>query len=354
MKTDSMAQFEARKQDHIRIALSDAAQTPSLSGFDRLRLRHEALPDLDFAKIQTETQVFGHTLQVPYLISSMTAGHGAAHDINLRLARLAQEKGWAMGVGSQRRELSDPEARQEWKRLRAEAPRAVLLGNLGIAQVISTPLAKIQELVENLQAQAFFVHLNPLQECFQPEGNLDFTGSWKALEKLVQNLSVPVLVKETGCGFSEATLRRLSGLGLYAVDMAGTGGTHWGRVEGLRSSPEKMRHQAAKTFENWGYSTVESLLACQKHKTDYKLWASGGVRSGLDAAKLIALGAEMVGFAKPILEAALHAETSGEEAGEHALRACMERFEFELKVALFCTGSANIQDLQKPGVWTWI
>lgn len=342
---DPTAQFESRKKEHLRIALSPESQTPHLAGFDRLRLRHEALPDLNFADIDTSSELLGHPLTTPFFISSMTAGHTDALSLNQMMAKVSQARGWAMGVGSQRRELFDSEAKREWRGVREAAPKAVLIGNLGIAQVIHTPVDKIRELVDNLEAQAFFIHLNPLQECMQPEGNLNFAGSAKALANLVKQLGLPVVVKETGCGLSEATIRRLFEMGVAAVDVAGTGGTHWGRVEGLRSGPTEMRALAAQNFSDWGYSTIESLITALKVNST-KVWASGGVRSGLDAAKLLAVGAQHVGFAKPILEAALQ--------GEAALNQTMERFEFELKVALFCTGSKNLRELKAPGVWEWI
>lgn len=343
---DPTAQFESRKKEHLKIALSPESQTPHLAGFDRIRLRHEALPDLDFQDLQISTEFLGRRLATPFLISSMTAGHGDAVTLNQRMAKIASTRGWMMGVGSQRRELFDAAAKLEWRSVREAAPDAVLLGNLGIAQVIQTPVDNIRELVKNLDAQAFFVHLNPLQECLQPEGNLNFKGSVQALEKLVQTLGVPVVIKETGCGFSEKTLQRLFEIGIHAVDVAGTGGTHWGRVEGLRSPAHSKLAAAAESFQDWGYSTIESLVSAQKLNSQTEIWASGGVRHGLDAAKLLALGAARVGFAKPVLEAAL--------VSDEQFNLTMERFEFELKVALFCTGTSNVRELSNSGVLEWV
>lgn len=344
--SDPTTQFESRKKEHLQIALSPESQTPHLAGFDRIRLRHEALPDLDFQKLDISSSFLNEKLQTPFLISSMTAGHADAVALNAMMARAAEARGWMMGVGSQRRELFDAPAKAEWRAVRKSAPRAVLLGNLGIAQVIHTPVAAIRELVDNLEAQAFFVHLNPLQECLQPEGNTDFSGSFAALARLVKELGVPVVVKETGCGFSEATLRRLEETGALAIDVAGAGGTHWGRVEGLRSPKGGTLAEAALTFRDWGYSTIESLLAAKKIPLKSEIWASGGVRSGLDAAKLLAMGAQKVGFAKPVLEAALR--------GEAELHEQLARFEFELKVAMFCSGQGSLAGLRTTGGWEWI
>lgn len=351
---DPTAQFESRKQDHIRIALSHASQTPHLAGFDRLQLRHEALPDLNFEDISITATAFAGTsssvtLSTPFFISSMTAGHGAAVDLNRRLARAAAKRGWMMGVGSQRRELFDPEAKKEWRAIREASPDAVLIGNLGIAQVIQTPIDQVRELVKNLEAQAFFVHLNPLQECLQPEGNLHFQGSTRALENLVSKLGIPIIVKETGCGFSSATLRRLMEMGVYAVDAAGAGGTHWGRVEGLRGKTGDLQTEAAQTFADWGYSTIDTVRSAVQvfsdAKTAPRIWASGGVRQGLDAAKLIALGAVHIGLARPLLERAVQ--------GDEALEQFMTQIEFELKVALFCTGLRQPGELLQKGILEW-
>lgn len=339
-------QFETRKKEHLQIALSPESQTPHLAGFEKVRLRHEALPDLDFKSVDISSPFLQIPLKTPFLISSMTAGHGDAIRLNANLARAAESRGWMMGVGSQRRELFDAAAKAEWREVRKAAPRAVLIGNLGIAQVIQSPVAEIRALVDNLEAQAFFIHLNPLQECLQPEGNTDFSGSWRALERVVKELGVPVIVKETGCGLSEKTLCRLADLGVAAIDVAGTGGTHWGRVEGLRSPKGGLLAESAESFRDWGYSTLESLFFARKLTLKSEIWASGGVRSGLDAAKLIAMGSRKVGFAKPILEAALR--------GEEELIGTMSRFEFELKVAMFCTGYGRVDEFRDAGVWEWI
>jgi isopentenyl-diphosphate delta-isomerase len=343
--------FESRKRDHIRIALDPRSQATEIrqvkngAGFDRVQLIHEALPDFNFSDIQIAHSYFGQAMAAPFFISSMTAGHQNGVEINRRLARLASLKSWMMGVGSQRRELSDPEAAKEWEQIRHESPHAVLLGNLGIAQVIQTPLVKIQKLVDSLEAKALFVHLNALQECLQPEGTPSFAGGWKALEGLVKGLSVPVLVKETGCGFSLKTCQRLKEIGAAAVDVSGFGGTHWGRVEGFRSQPGSPAQEAAQVFKDWGIPTVTSLMNAKEIFPSSAIWASGGIRSGLDAAKLLAMGATAIGIAQPLLAAALESE--------EALARKMEQFEFELKIALFCTGVQRWQDFENKKVWTW-
>lgn len=311
----------------------------------RIELVHEALPDFNFSDITLETKILDQNRPTPFLISSMTAGHRDSTKLNELLAQLSAERGWLMGVGSQRRELTDPQVKSEWQRIRQAAPNAKLLGNLGIAQLIQTPTAEILKLVENLNALAMIIHTNPLQECLQPEGTPQFAGAHQALERLCRELPVPVILKETGCGFSLKTLKQLHSIGLAAVDVSGFGGTHWGRVEGDRSQDHSLQQQAAQTFKDWGIATLDSVLNAIEANTPVEVWASGGVRSGLDAAKLLALGAQCVGLAKPILANAVQ--------GESALRRSMEIIEYELKVALFCSGIKKIEQLKHNRIWQW-
>lgn len=346
---ETLEAFQKRKQDHIAMALSPANEAVGLSGLDRVQLTHEALPELDFEEITLQSQILGFKVEKPLIISSMTAGHVDSIDLNQRLARAAEEKGWMMGVGSQRRELYDAVALNEWKTVRKAAPKVRLLGNLGLSQLIHTPTDKVKELVDGLEATAIFIHLNPLQECFQPEGTPHFKGGLKAIERLARELNVPVVVKETGCGFSESTLKRLKEVGVKAVDLSGFGGTHWGRIEGQRAQAggpvASMKAQAAETFKDWGISTVESMANALSANVEYEIWASGGVRSGLDAARLFAMGAKCVGFAKPILQAALKSDSE--------LDKCLDSLEYELKVAMFCTGSKDLDLLRAKKVWKW-
>lgn len=336
--------FEARKADHLRLSLDPSMQAGN-SGFESVHLMHEALPELDFSEISLECKFWGFKAASPCFISSMTAGHHEGEALNLTLARVASNRKWPMGLGSQRRELTDPNAKEEWKRLRKSAPQAVFFSNIGLSQVITTPIKQVLSLVDTLEASALIVHTNPLQEALQPEGTPQFKGGLKAIEKLCKSSSVPVILKETGCGFSSPTLQKILKLPLGAIDVAGMGGTHWGRIEGGRAQESSPQHAASKTFAFWGESTLASLEAAltlrKKRKLD--IWASGGIRNGLDAAKAIAVGADKVGFAKPALEHAVK--------GEESLSAWMSQIEFELKVALFCSGAKNPEALKKGKRW---
>lgn len=338
-------QFENRKADHIRLSLDERNQTAAVSGFDQVELVHEALPELDFDEVSLNTKSLDLDLPTPFLVSSMTAGHVGSLDLNRRLALACAERGWLMGVGSQRRELYDPDASNEWRDLRKENPKVRLLGNLGLSQLIQSKTEDVQRLVDALEATAMIIHTNPLQECLQVEGTPYFKGGLKALEKTAKALEVPLVLKETGCGFSQSTLERLKETGLAAVDVSGAGGTHWGRIEGSRNSQDQIRHQSSRSFADWGISTLESLKNARRVQLPFEVWASGGVRTGVQAAIVMALGARCVGFATPILRAALE--------GEAELRRQMQTIEYELKTALFCTGSRNPEDLQKKDVLRW-
>lgn len=341
MKTEpseSLTQFESRKKDHLQFSLDDRNEAIGGSGLDQVQLTHCALPEMDFSEVSLESSALGLKLQTPFLVSSMTAGHAASPYLNEKLAKACANHGWLMGVGSQRRELNDTTARNEWRSVRAAAPQAKLLANIGLTQLIHTSPDQVAGLVEALQGVALIVHLNPLQEVIQPEGTPQFKNGLAAIRTLSKILSVPVVVKETGCGFSKSTFLQLRDAGVAAVDVGGFGGTHWGRIEGDRNREGSRNQKLAQTFSNWGVSTVQSLMNADAVKADIEVWASGGVRTGLDAAKCLALGARVVGFAKPILKAALESEA--------ALDEYMSLVELELRTALFCTGMRTPQDLR--------
>lgn len=337
--------FEKRKQEHISLSLEPESEALGRAGLNHIRLEHEAFPELNFDEVDLTSEIFGNIVSSPFFVSCMTAGHSHSTNINRNLALACEIKKWPMGVGSQRRQLTDEGAAEECRELRRLAPDNIFLGNIGIAQLIESPVSEIQKMVDSLKADAMVVHTNPLQECFQPEGTPQFRGGLKALENLISKIDVPVVVKETGCGFSRSTLESLANIGVRYVDVSGLGGTHWGRIEGARAGKGSEKKQASETFQNWGISTVESVLNATPFKGQISVWASGGVRTGLDAAKLLALGAERVGFAKPMLEGAMQ--------GVEVLVKKMNLLEFELKTAMFCTGSRNLRELQRKQKWQW-
>ncbi len=361
MSNPALETLAQRKREHLLQSMEPKNQAKGLAGFERVHLTHEALPEIDFTDLNLTTSCLTRSLATPFYVAGMTGGHPDAAALNLRIAKACETRGWAMGVGSQRADFiagaggqgpeksteKSTEKSNEWRVLRKGAPHAVFFANLGVSQLTqdfsTKTLDRLKYLVESLEAQALALHLNVLQEALQPEGTPHFKGALKAIERVCRELGTPVILKETGCGFSQATLKRLQTLGLAAIDVSGLGGTHWGRIEGARSA-NPVAQRAAETFANWGESTVDSVLAAREVFGESntgkqpEIWASGGVRSGLDAAKLLGLGADRVGYAQPALEAAL--------AGSEALCQWMEIQEFELKVALFSTGSCSVSELR--------
>jgi isopentenyl-diphosphate delta-isomerase len=338
--------FEKRKQDHIRLALDEKSQWERGSLLNSVQLIPDSLPEIDFKDVDISVQNMQIQWGSPIFISSMTAGHADSTRINQILSEACSAKSWLMGVGSQRRELHDIAAANEWSTIRKSCPQVKWAANLGLSQLIQTPLDMVKKLIDNLEAVAFFIHLNPLQECLQPEGTPFFKNGLKTIEKIVQQIRIPIIVKEVGSGISPHTAQRLREMGVHAIDVSGAGGTHWGRIETYRSEPEDMLHNVGLTFKDWGLDTVETLLTLDQLNLPFELWASGGVRSGLDAAKLLAMNAQMVGVAQPFMKAALK--------GPEEVVKLMDQFELELKIAMFCTGVAKVGDFKHRKVWQWI
>lgn len=338
--------FEKRKRDHMDISLSAQSQAEVSAGFEKVELIHEALPNLDFNDIQISTTSLKMSFASPFFVSSMTLGHEGARVINNVIAAVCERRQLLMSVGSQRRQLTDKNASSECRELRLQFPQLKVLGNIGLSQLITMSEQQAADLVADLGAQGLIVHTNPLQECLQPEGTPQFKGGLAALERVSTYLKVPVVLKETGCGFSPKTLQKINTTGVAAVDVSGRGGTHWGRVETARAGQNSIVAQAGNAFKDWGISTVESTAAAVTLKPSYEIWSSGGVRNGVDGAKLLAMGAQMVGFARPVLQAAL--------MGERALENFFDVLEKELKISMFCTGVADLHSLRTQGVWKWI
>jgi len=354
MEIINETQFETRKKDHIRCALSDESQSLVTQDWDRILLIPEALPEINLDDVSLEVKSLDQIWKNPFFVSSMTAGHSDSFKINSVLAQVCEAQGWLLGVGSQRREIDDLDAHLEWRELRKKYPKVLLASNIGLSQLIQTPIVKIQKLIEHTEAKVLFVHTNPLQECLQIEGTPQFKGGLTAIEKIRKELNIPIVVKEVGSGISVATILRLKNIGVNAVDVSGRGGTHWGRVEGLRSPKQSLNAQAAVSFKDWGLSTPKALYLWSQSNSkignledqlSMEIWASGGVRNGLQAAKCLALGAQRVGLAKPFLEAAL--------VGPETVTELMCLLEYELKVSLFCLGIKNICELKQRKVWEW-
>ncbi|WP_134670841.1 type 2 isopentenyl-diphosphate Delta-isomerase [Halorussus marinus] len=334
------SETEDRKDDHIQIVQERDVET-SGTGFGDVRLVHEALPELDRDAIDTSVEFLGHELSAPIFIESMTGGHQNTTEINRALARAAGETGIAMGLGSQRAglELDDEGVLESYTVVRDAAPDAFIYGNLGAAQLREYDVETVERAVEMVEADALAVHLNFLQEAVQPEGDVDGRNCLSAIERVAADLSVPLIVKETGNGISGETARKLTAAGVDAIDVAGKGGTTWSGIEAYRAATANAPRQerVGTLFREWGIPTAASTIECgAEHDC---VIASGGVRTGLDVAKAIALGARAGGLAKPFLKPA----TDGPDAVVERI----EDLRAELETAMFVTGSGSVRALRE-------
>lgn len=330
----------SRKSDHVRIVLNeDVSAKGVVSGFAAYRMPHEALPDLNLAEIDLSTRFLGRDLQAPLLISSMTGG---AHDvarINLALAEAAEQLGVAMGVGSQRAAIRDARLAYTYQ-VRKLAPSVPLLANIGAVQLnYGYGVDECRRAVEMIEADALILHLNALQEAVQPEGNTNFKGLLQQIEAVCRVLEVPVIAKEVGNGIGAATARRLVDAGVRGIDVAGAGGTSWSEVERFRHSTEQGA-RVAGAFAGWGIPTTEAIRQVRAALPDVLLIGSGGIRSGVDVAKALALGADIGATARPALVSAV------DERGAEAVVEGLHAYIAELRVAMFCSGCGNLAALQ--------
>jgi isopentenyl-diphosphate delta-isomerase len=332
---------QARKAEHIRVCLEENVQSQLTTGLERYRFTHCCLPELAPADLSLHTTFLGKVLAAPLLISSMTGGTDPARVINLRLAAAAQRHGLAMGVGSQRVAIENPEVVPTFS-VRSVAPDILLFANLGAVQLNYTyGVDECRRVVDWLQADALVLHLNPLQECVQTRGDKNFRGLFSKIAALCETLPVPVIAKEVGNGISAQMAQRLMDCGVRAIDVAGAGGTSWARVESERAQ-DPLQRRLGNTFANWGIPTAECITSIRAIAPHIPLIASGGLRNGLDVAKAIALGADLGGLALPFLQAAADSDA--------ALDELIEALIAELNTVLLCTGSAALGDLRGPGV----
>jgi isopentenyl-diphosphate Delta-isomerase len=353
-----MTRTSSRKHQHINISLTeDVSFRTKTSGFNRWDFLHNALPELNLTDIDPSTIFLGKKVALPFIISSMTGGYAEAERINRQLAEVCMQKKIAMGVGSQRQALENTRFHRSFSVVRNTAPGIPIFGNLGAAEV-----AKLQDpspvlrLIDLIQADGFAVHLNPLQELLQPEGETNFRGVLHGIELLAKSLPVPLIVKEIGAGISASVAQRLLNVGVTIIDIAGAGGTSWAGIEILRrrekerkinrgkgTRKNKAKDSNSEMFWDWGIPTVEALKSVCRLKSEspsLKIIASGGIANGVDCAKSIAFGADFTASALPILQAL----ASG---GTAAVLRLIDRWEWEFKGAMFLTGSNSIAELQQ-------
>lgn len=328
----------SRKNDHIQINLEENVQSALTNGLENYHFIHQALPDLNLEDIDLSQNVFGRKLQAPILISSMTGGTEEAGQINQILAAAAQQTGIAMGLGSQRAAIEAPQLAPTFQ-VRKSAPDILLFANLGAIQLnYDYGIEQCQQAVDMIEADALILHFNALQEAVQPEGDTHFAGLISRIEAVCKALPVPVIAKEVGWGFSEKAARQLAEAGVAAIDVAGAGGTSWSQVEMHRAKNESQARLAA-AFIDWGIPTSQAILNVRQAAPDLLLFASGGLRSGVDIAKCIALGASLGGMASPFLKAAARSLDATVQT--------INEIRKEIQVCMFASGAGDLKQLQQ-------
>ncbi len=344
MGDPTVSGVEGRKAEHLELSVNEPVEGASGPGWADIELVHEALPEVDLEEVDLGVELLGRRLRAPVMIAAMTGGHEGALEVNGALARAASRHGLAIGVGSQRAALQDPELAHTYAVVRETAPDAFVVGNLGAAQLIDQGagrqlgLADARAAVEMVRADALAIHLNFLEESVQPEGDRRTRGIANAIETLAERLAVPVIAKETGAGMTRATASRLRDLGVSALDVGGSGGTNFAIIERMRAERQGDDRgiRLGRSLAEWGIPTAVSVAGASG--VGVPVIATGGVRSGLDAAKAFALGATMVGVARPLLQAALE--------GDDALDRWIENFLEELRTVVMLAGCARPAELR--------
>jgi len=332
-----VAPIEQRKADHIKINLEKDVRSALTTGLENYHFTHEALPELDLDHVDTSLKLFDKLLAAPILISSMTGGTEEAETINLRLAETAYVMRAAMGVGSQRTAIEHPEQARTFQ-VRRVAPDILLFANLGAVQLnYGYGIDQCRRAVDMIEADALNLHFNPLQEAVQDAGDTNFAGLAKKIEEVCKKLGVPVIAKEVGWGISERTAKLFADCGVSAIDVAGAGGTSWSQVE-MHRAPDEFTRELAATFVGWGIPTADSILNVKRVAPNMTIFASGGIKDGLDIAKCVALGATLGGMAGQFLKAAA---ISSEKAIE-----IMKLMKRQIQVTMFAAGVGTLEELK--------
>ena len=336
-------QTENRKAEHISICLDEKAQArEATTGFEDIQFVHRALPEVDKAKVDVSTKVFGHKFSAPIIVGAMTGGTEEATRINAAIAEAVETLHLGMGVGSQRAAIENPKLAKTFAIARKKAPNAFLIANIGGIQLVhGYGVKEVKQAVEMIDADAVAVHLNALHEAVQPEGQTAFKGVLAKICEVAGEIDKPVIVKETGAGIAAEDVKRLEKAGVKAIDVGGAGGTSFAAVEYYRSETDSVQHFLGDAFWDWGIPTAASLAETTQ-TVKIPVIASGGVRSGVDVAKSLALNACLASVSQPVLEAAV----KGAKATEQLLSLFIE----ELRNVMFLLGAAKVQDMAKVPV----
>jgi len=335
-------QTEERKSSHIRVCLEEDVQARGkTTGFEDVFLLHRALPEIRRDKISLSTSVFNHKLSAPLIVGAMTGGAAETTKINAAIAQAVEELGLGMGVGSQRAAIDNPKLERTFKVARQKAPTAFLIANIGAPQLVQGyGVKEARRAVEMIRADVLAIHLNPLQEAVQPEGETDYAGVLKKIGEIAETLEVPVIVKETGAGIAAEEAKMLEAAGVAGIDVAGAGGTSWAAVEYHRAKRfgDEFRQRLGENFWDWGIPTAASLVEVIQ-SVHLTVIASGGIRTGTDVAKALALGADLVSTALPVLRPA----TKNQEEVRKKIQFMIEEF----RNAMFLVGAESIQKLRE-------
>lgn len=330
--------IKQRKKDHVELTTSGKVNYQIQTGFDNYRFVHNALPEVDLEDVSTEATLLGRTFSFPLFISSMTGGYTDAGAVNAIIAEFCEEYNLPFGVGSQRIMLENPNETSSFSIVREKAPNTFIASNIGGAQLIGG-LSKddLNLLIDSIEADTVIVHLNPLQELMQPEGDRTFKGMQDGIKQLCSDSPVPVMVKETGAGISGPVAKRLLDAGVKVIDVAGAGGTSWAKVENERSSNKDPNHD----FDNWGLPTIDCILQMQDLKEDFnfELIGSGGIRSSHDVAKTLCLGADFSAAAQPVIKAVVN-------EGRGGLEKLYQQWHKKLATILTLLGCERVSELE--------
>lgn len=334
-----MSSIKNRKKDHVQLTITDQTQYSKSTGFERYYFNHNALPELDLDEISLESQLLNRKFSMPVMISSMTGGYADAGPVNAVIAEFCENNNIPFGVGSQRAMLESSDEIESFSIVRKKAPSAFICANIGGQQLVADfTQDKLNALVDSIEANAIIVHLNPLQELMQPEGDRSFKGILDGIEQLVHSANLPVIVKETGAGISSYVARKLINVGVKVIDVAGAGGTSWSKVENQRKSNPHPNYE----FDEWGIPTTECIkqIGEMRWENDFDLIASGGIRTASDIAKSLCLGATFTATAQPIIKAVIESEYEG-------LTAYFAHLEDSLKKILLLLGCKTTTELNK-------